>query len=358
MLKILITAPSLDENENVSGISTMVRTIINNNKSTNRYIHYRVGKRDGERKGLKWAFNQVVLAPSLLRAIVKHKIDLVYLNTDLTRASILRDYFLFSTAKRLLGKKVLLHIHGGHFLMSPPSPGSPFTFMIRSMLRGAGLCVVLSEIEQEAIKKNYGVSGVALPNAIEVSALGRKEKYFNEKLRIIFLGRIVASKGVHVIADAMKQLKQLFSAFEFHIYGSGPELDSLLGKLSSVEGLDFTYNGVAKGKDKWLALENAHLFLLPSLFGEGLPIAMLEAMGQGCIPIVSDDASISTVVTDSVNGCIVKKGDSNHLGSTIQKLLYNRNILPAMSSKAQSTIRSSYDIDSYVNRLNQYCASI
>lgn len=358
MLRILITAPSLDENENVSGISTIVRTIIKNNKSDNRFIHHRVGKRDKEGKGLRWAFNQVALVPSMMSAILRNKIDLVYLNTDLTRASILRDYLLFITAKRLLGKKILLHIHGGHYLMVPPSERSPFRHMIKSMLHGAGLCVVLSEIEQEAIKKNYGISGISLPNAIEINELGKTPKRFHEKLRIVFLGRLVASKGIHVIADAMKQLQNKFSDFEFHIYGSGPELDSVLDKLSSVEGLDYTYNGVAKGRDKWLALEKAHLFLLPSLFGEGLPIAMLEAMGQGCIPVVSDDASISTVVKDSVNGCIVNKGDSDHLSKTIQHLLSDRDILPAMSSNAQTTIRKSYDIDSYLNRLNHYCATI
>ena len=102
----------------------------------------------------------------------------------------------------------------------------------------------------------------------------------------------------------------------------------------------------------------AHVFLLPSLYGEGLPIAMLEAMGRGCIPVVSDDASISSVVTTGDNGYIVKKGDYSDLAEKIQKLLQNRNLMPGMSVKAQSTIRHKYDIDSYLERLNQYCTNL
>jgi glycosyltransferase involved in cell wall biosynthesis len=358
MLNILITAPSLNENENVSGISTMVRTIIGNNRSSHKFIHYRVGKKDTERKGIGWLFRQLTLAPALTAAVIKNKINLLYLNTDLTKPSILRDYVLFMTARLVLNKKVLLHIHGGHYLMKPPSPRSPFMYMIRAMLRDASLCIVLSEIEVKSIRDNYNVDAVALPNAIEVFKLSDRQKDFNSRLRIIFLGRLVASKGVHVIADALSQLNGSTTDFEFHIYGSGPELDGFLEKLKSVEGLNYSYKGVVKGEEKWNAFRDAHLFLLPSLFGEGLPIAMLEAMGSGCIPIVSDDASITTVVEDRVNGFIVNKGDSKSLSRTIQQLLFDRNTLSRISETAQSTIREKYNIDNYLKRLNHYCATL
>ncbi|RYZ18557.1 MAG: glycosyltransferase, partial [Chitinophagaceae bacterium] len=284
MLQILITAPSLNEHENVSGISTMVRTIIENNKSSNRFMHFRVGKKDGEKKGLKWVMTQFLIVPRFIRTIKQTRTDLVYLNTDLTRPSILRDYLLFVAAKYFLRKKVLLHVHGGHFLMTPPRQGSPFLFMIRKMLTGASVCIVLSEIEQKAILKNFGAPGIALPNAIEVTETSNQGKNFNNKLQIIFLGRVVKSKGIHVIASSLKNLNSFFLDFEFHIYGSGPELDILLEELGTVKGLSYKYHGVVRGQEKWNALEKAHIFLLPSLFGEGLPIAMLEAMGSGCIP--------------------------------------------------------------------------
>lgn len=321
-------------------------------------MHFRVGKKDGEKKGLKWALTQLLVVPRFVRAIMNDKTDLVYLNTDLTRASILRDFFLFTAARYILGKKVLLHIHGGHFLMTPPSRTSLFFHMIRKMLTGASICIVLSEIEQQAILTNFGAAGIALPNAIKISEASNRGKNFNNKLQIIFLGRVVKSKGVHIIASSLKNLNPFFEDFDFNIYGSGPELDILLSELDSVKGLSYNYHGVVQGPEKWKALEAAHIFLLPSLFGEGLPIAMLEAMGRGCIPIVSDDASISSVVDDNVNGFIVTKGDDHHLATTIQKLIQNRKDLPGLSESAQTTIRSRYNIESYLNRLNAYCAAI
>ena len=78
------------------------------------------------------------------------------------------------------------------------------------MLNGADLCIVLSEIEQQSIKNNYGVNGVALPNAIEVGSIKNKAKDFNDKLKLIYLGRIVTSKGIYLIVDALSELKVLF----------------------------------------------------------------------------------------------------------------------------------------------------
>jgi glycosyltransferase involved in cell wall biosynthesis len=358
MSNILITAPSLNENENVTGISTIVRTIINNNKSSNRFIHFRVGKKDNESKEIRWVWRQVVLVPQLLYTILKKKIHVLYLNTDLTRPSIIRDFFLLVAARYGLRKKVVLHIHGGHFLMMPPAKGSLFLWMIKSMFKNADLCIVLSEIEKVSIETNYGRICVVLPNAIEVREINEDEKDFHGKMRIIFLGRIVTSKGIHVIADAMRNLEAEFSQFDFHIYGTGPELDTFLEKLKTVDRLNYQYNGIVKGSQKWKALEQSHIFLLPSLFGEGLPIAMLEAMGRGCVPVVSDDASICTVVKDSVNGSVVTKGDTEGLAGTIRRLLQNRTQLKQMSIVAKSTIKERYDIDKYLIHLNKYCNSL
>ena len=51
-MKILITAPSLDENENVSGISTLVRNIIKYDR--NEFFHFEAGRKDGEATGEGW----------------------------------------------------------------------------------------------------------------------------------------------------------------------------------------------------------------------------------------------------------------------------------------------------------------
>ena len=98
-MKILITAPSLDEKENVSGISTVVRQIIEN--SEQEFSHFTAGRKDGKKNLAFWIFDQVLLLPRFLLKIRQEKPDILHLNTALTPLAIGRDTVLAKVAKSM-----------------------------------------------------------------------------------------------------------------------------------------------------------------------------------------------------------------------------------------------------------------
>lgn len=351
MPNILITAPSLNEHLNISGISSLTKTIINNNSIRQNYFHFIIGKKDTEGKGLKWAATQLSLIPRFIAYVRKHNIDLVHLNTDLTPFSIIRDYMVMMTARNVLRKEVVLHIHGGYMLMSAPPKKSIFYILIKRMLQRSARSIVLSEIEQRKVFSHYHISPSIMPNAVEVIG-NQKKKDFTGKLTLLFMGRIVKAKGIFLITECLKELTEYFDAMELKVYGTGPELPAFLSEIEKIKGLNFEYGGVAKGAGKHQALKEAHIFLLPSLYGEGLPIAMLESMNYGCVPLVSDDASIGTVVKDGHNGCLINRGNHYQLKQKLVHLLSNRKDLDLLSNNARETINRSYNLENYIEKLN------
>lgn len=357
MCNILITAPSLDEAVNISGISSLTRTIISENSGQHNYFHFRLGKKDSESKDLRWLKNQITLAPRFLLFTIKNKIDFIHLNTDLTPLSVIRDFPLAMISGYLLRKKILLHLHGGYMLMTPPSKRSPFYWMIRGMLKSAVTRVVLSEVEEAKIRGHYGVRCSQMPNAVQIKNTS-PEKDFAGKLTFIFMGRMVKAKGIFLIAECMSLLNTYYDDLELQIYGNGPDLQDFLSRLSKIKGLNSSYRGVVKGNEKDQAFNDAHIFLLPSLFGEGLPIAMLESMNHGCVPIVSDDASIGTVVHDGVNGYLVSKNNIDMLKEKIIRALNNRSELTELSKKAKDTIHSHHNLEHYISSLNKLYKTI
>jgi len=50
MKKIIITSPSLDPTQNVSGVSSVAKFIIDNNPNY-KYLHFELGKKDAEKGG-------------------------------------------------------------------------------------------------------------------------------------------------------------------------------------------------------------------------------------------------------------------------------------------------------------------
>ncbi len=83
---------------------------------------------------------------------------------------------------------------------------------------------------------------------------------------------------------------------------------------------------------------NSDIFLLPSRYGEGMPMAMLEAMALGKVVVVSEDASIKTVIIDGYNGIIVKKFNPDDIYLRLKEIINSATLIAEIGSKAKETI--------------------
>jgi glycosyltransferase involved in cell wall biosynthesis len=340
-MKILITAPSLDENENVSGISALVRQIVK--RSGHEFFHFQAGRRDGEKSGPLWFIKQIMLVPGFNNFIKRTKPDIVHINTSLVKRAIARDVLLVGAARKL-GKPVVLHVHGGPFAAGE----FEWWHLGKNMLNQANKVIVLSEREKEAILERIPELDIeVLPNAVPVDEIPETERGRHAK-NIVYFGRIDANKGLDQIVEACAALKEKGFEFRFNCYGTGPQGREFIDQMLEVLGDDFHYGGVVTGADKWRALAENDVFLLPSKY-EGLPMALLEAMAAGCVPVVSNVGSIATVVEDGVNGVFVNETDAaERLGA----LLSGDFDLAEMSRRARATIGERFDIKDYVEKLD------
>ena len=157
------------------------------------------------------------------------------------------------------------------------------------------------------------------------------------------------------IVEALSKLSSKRSDFEFYLYGAGPEEDLLIVQFSQSLGDKFQFKGIVSGKEKFEVLQEADIFLLPSHYGEGLPIALLEAMSYGIIPVVTDDGSMATVVNNRINGYIVEKDNSNELNVVINIILekFRNNDVKNMQNKIIETITKKYDCKNYSIKLEK-----
>ena len=342
-MNILITAPDLEESRNVSGISTVVRQIIERRPS--QFTHFIAGSADRERKGPRWLIKQLALPIRFLMAVIRSRPDLIHINTALTDLSIWRDLALLLIGVAA-GRPILLAIHGGKYLMNEAA-GRLIDRAIGIMLRRSAAVVVLSEIEKASLLRRWpDVDITVLPNAIDtvnVPAIGRT----NDTPVVVFLGRLHESKGIHELADACGKLHSTGGKFILRCYGDGPEKDRFIDTMNELLGRAFEYRGVVAGKEKWAALAASDIFVLPSIYGEGMPMALLEAMACGCVVIASDNASISAVIESGKNGYIVPAGDVDALAEKLALVIEHRDEWPAVSAAAKKTIEEKFAIDRY-----------
>lgn len=355
--RILITAPSLDVNENVSGISSLVTDIMRS--SRNSLAHFKMGSRDGLRKDISWAIKQLGIYVKLVATSFTRRFEIVHLNMGLEKFSIIRDSIAFFCWKNIFRKKIILHVHGGYFLMHEPASGI-IRYLLIKVFKHADRIIVLSEIEKDILSARYGELNFAVfPNAVNMTAIARNPRiYNNEKLRLVFLGRINKSKGIYTITESLPWLTNYFDQFELVIYGAGPELNNWMESLHQFPGLQFAYKGVTGGKEKWEVLRRADVFLLPSLHSEGMPVAMLEAMAAGCVVMVSDVASVRTVINNNHNGILLPVNQPKELAQRIIDAIEGKYNLKQMGEQAQEYVNAHLSFSGYVKKLDNLYASM
>jgi hypothetical protein len=88
------------------------------------------------------------------------------------------------------------------------------------------------------------------------------------------------------------------------------------------------------------------VFILTSAY-EGLPVSLLEAMGRGCVPVVTAiESGIPEVITDGVNGFTVGIGDISAFADRLEALQRDPPARARIGLRAYETIKDGvYTVD-------------
>ena len=352
-MKIIITSPSLNPEENVSGISSVAQFIISNNKEVD-YIHFEVGKKDAESGGKLSRIRRIWRNRMEWKCLLRQHPDVViHYNMPLMGAAVIRDYLLLQIAHRCK-LPVVLHVHGGNYMKNRQRPWLVQN-LITKVFSWAKHIIVLSDEEKRIVEKDFHVSNVhSLPNCIDLSeARDYKRKFEDERpLSILYLGRIEKNKGIGDILEATKKLKVDAVPFTLHFAGKEETEGEYIPRFQAELGDSFVYHGVVFGKAKNDLLKQCDVFLLPSFY-EGLPMSLIETMSFGMVPVVTNVGSISSVVADRNNGLFVNVKDTDEIVSSIKSLRVDGELLTSLSVKAQNTILALFDDKAYIAKLNE-----
>jgi glycosyltransferase involved in cell wall biosynthesis len=355
---IVITAPSLLTKNNVSGVSSVANFIIANNIKC-KYKHFEIGRKDGDTSKLSVLLRMVKTYCGWVVLMLFGKTHLVHFNFALSKAAIIRDAPLVLFAK-LLGKKIVVHVHGGDYLFAKKAPAW-MEWLLKKIFNGKTAVIVLSKIEEVAIKEKYPANKVyVLPNCVDLKDAKEfiRSNYEALPLCLLFIGRISNTKGLDFIYESLQILVKSKVDFKFIIAGAGPQQNEYVEKFSALLGCNFEFRGVVSGTAKTKVYQDSNVFLLPSLF-EGLPMSLLEAMSFGLVPVVTNVGSIGTVVVNGQNGFITELDEKHTVQALVQAVTNcnNRHLLKQIGENAKSEIFKNFSPIAYCKKLNEIYAA-
>ena len=161
----------------------------------------------------------------------------------------------------------------------------------------------------------------------------------SERSAFIAVCRLVPQKGVDLLLEAYAALSTaIHSQWRLLIVGEGPErtaLEQRTRDLQLAERIHFL--GFQTDPSRYFL--DAGVFVLPSRF-EGMPNALLEAMGCGLAPIVTDASpGPLEVVSDEQSGLVVPSGSIAALTTAMERLALDAALRTRLGQTAAATMR-------------------
>ncbi len=354
---VLVTSPSIDVTQNVSGIANMTNLWLKNNNEVN-YVIFEAGKKDKTKRNFLWLLIQPLILLKFFNKIINDKnIDIVHINMPLEKLAIIREsLFLFIAS--LFNKRILLHIRGGLYNRNNNIP-KVFKYLISYSFSKAYKIIVLGERESLFFRKAYSIPAskiTVLPNCVKTPCIIQKNRVqskldCNKRLNILFLGRLDRNKGLTEIVQSLASLPSEIN-FILKIAGDGPDKEWFLEECKIKLPDQYQYYGVVSGTAKSNLYNTSNIFLLPSYY-EGLPNALLEAMSYGLVPIVTPVGSIPDVISNDVNGIIIPLKNHKRISDALMKLNSDPLVLDYLSENSRETIEANYSLDRHLISMNQ-----
>jgi glycosyltransferase involved in cell wall biosynthesis len=167
----------------------------------------------------------------------------------------------------------------------------------------------------------------------------------SDPVRFLFIGRLLAEKGIHEFIKAAQIVKQHYPLVEFIVLGGIDEANP--GGISKDALTSFTkqgliiYPGYVADVTEWI--KRSSVFVLPSSYREGLPRSTQEAMSVGRPIITTNVTGCRDTVVDGLNGYLIAPHSVDDLVKKMMLFIKDRSLIKSMGLASHQIAVKKYD---------------
>lgn len=273
-------------------------------------------------------------------AITAFEPDLVHHNSAFDKKSIIRDAPL-AWLCRTRKVPLLIKVHGSHkeaFGSMGLISNAFRDYVIKNTCR---ICV-LSELEKRDFEDNWPAcrGRVKVVKNIINPDFYRVARVEDPLPTVLFISRFIRMKGIFDLLDAIPAVLAEVPKAKFIFIGSGPdsdEFDRAVGERKLNEAVRHFQH--VDNQETRRHYEKAWCLAFPTLYPEGMPMVVAEAMAAGC-PVVTSRTRFSlSYMTDGTHCLLAGPGQPELLASQIIKLLNDKKLRESISANSRELAR-------------------
>lgn len=287
---------------------------------------------------------------SVLIQIVFNRPDLCYLSITSKGVPFYKDATLVFLAK-LFRVKMVYHFHnkGVSLMQNKKLDNLLYKFVFKN-----SHIILLSEKLYPDIQKYVSRDQVFYcPNGIPDIAVSEANRNEGTRVKILFLSNLLVSKGVFVLLDVCKLLKDKGLDFECMFVGGFGDINAqqFEGKVRQLDLTDrVRYEGRKTGKEKDEAFANADIFVHPTL-DDCFPLVLIEAM-QYSLPVISTvEGGIPDIVVNNTTGYLVEKNNPFALADQLELLINDQELRERFGEAGKARYEAVFKINVFENNL-------
>ena len=270
------------------------------------------------------------------------------------------------------------HIHA-HFASHPAAAayvihrltGIPYSFtahgsdlhrdrhMLAEKVAHAALVVPISNYNREIILQEcngrFGDKVTVIHCGVDVSVFQpRTEPTPHERgqapFSILCIGTLHEVKGQQYLIDACRTLAEQGVTVECHFAGDGPDEEALTQRAAAA-GLaeQMHFHGRLTREQVVDLLHQADVVVAPSVPSsdgrrEGIPVALMEAMGAGVPVIGSDLSGIPELIEDGVSGLLAPPGNVQAIAHALHRLIQQPELRHQFGQAGRQKVMQEFDL--------------
>jgi glycosyltransferase involved in cell wall biosynthesis len=263
---------------------------------------------------------------------------------------------------------VVIQLHGPLVMfaqhMGWPATDTEFyrtgTYLEGTCLRFADGIYSSSHCSTECCGQHYGVNGEQIPRlhaGVDVKMFTPKDVAKDSRPTIVFVGKLVANKGIKVLVEAAARLVKEFPDLRLTAIGrSSKEMLAELHNIAAAHGANRLLDlvGFLPREELPERLSRAHVFAGPSQYEPGPGLVYLEAMACGLPVVACSGAGGAEVVIPGQTGCLVPPENPAALATALRELLANEPERARLGVEARAYAEREADSDKCIRRIEQF----
>lgn len=196
-----------------------------------------------------------------------------------------------------------------------------------------------------------------IPNGVCVPQLSIRDKK-KPGLQILHVTRYDYQKNTALLLDIAEKLKKMYpeSGAKFVLIGDGDERVTIEQTILA-KGLS-GYVTIAGPTTEMTARYAESDIILSTSRWEGMPLAILEAMADGVVPVLTDVTGNKDIVEHGLDGYLYSGTNPGEAAKLIESLIVNPSLLERLSINARSKVASQYNVTEMAQKTVQLYSQI